>query len=145
MQAIEIAAFGPAHNLRLAERERPAPGVGEVLIEVYASGVNRPDVLQRLGHYPPPPGASDLPGLEVAGRIVDVGAGVGSWRVGDALCALVAGGGYAQSCVAPAGQCLPVPHGCDWAEAAALPETLFTVWHNVFERGRLQACLLYTS
>jgi NADPH2:quinone reductase len=120
----------------------PAPGVGEVLIRVRASGVNRPDVLQRSGAYPPPPGASDLPGLEVAGVIesgdADAMAKAGLC-IGDRVCALVAGGGYAQWCVAPAGQCLPVPAGLDDVQAAALPETFFTVWSNVFDRGRLRA------
>ena len=114
-------------------------GPGEVLIKVAAAGVNRPDVMQRMGHYPPPPGASDIPGLEVAGTIVEVGADAGEWRTGDRVCALVAGGGYAEYCVAPAPQCLPVPRGMDFVHAAAIPETFFTVWTNVFERGRLQA------
>ena len=142
MRAVEIGAFGPPEGLRLVERDRPAPGPGEVLIAVEAAGVNRPDVLQRLGKYAPPPGASDLPGLEVAGRVVEVGPvrdGVaGRWQVGEAVCALVAGGGYAELCVAPAEQCLPVPDGYSMVEAAAVPETFFTVWTNVFERGRLQ-------
>lgn len=142
MQAVEIAAFGPPEGLRLAQRPRPQAGSGEVLIRVAASGVNRPDVLQRKGHYAPPPGASDLPGLEVAG-VVESGdaaameqAGI---RVGDRVCALLAGGGYAQWCVAPVAQCLPVPAGLSDIEAASLPETFFTVWSNVFDRGRLQA------
>lgn len=143
MRAVEIGTFGPPAGLRLVERTRPRPGPGEVLIAVEAAGVNRPDVLQRLGKYAPPPGASDLPGLEVAGAIVEVGPtgdGVpGRWQVGDAVCALVAGGGYAEFCVAPAEQCLPVPAGYSMVEAAAVPETFFTVWTNVFERGRLQA------
>lgn len=142
MRAVEIASFGDPEVLRLGERPVPQPGHGELLIRVAASGVNRPDVLQRLGHYAPPPGASDLPGLEVAG-VVESGdaeamaqAGI---RVGDRVCALVAGGGYAQWCVAPVAQCLPVPEGFSDAEAASLPETFFTVWSNVFDRGRLQA------
>lgn len=142
MQAVEIAAFGPPQGLRLAERPRPQPGVGELLIRVAASGVNRPDVAQRKGNYAPPPGASDLPGLEVAG-VVESGdaaamaqAGI---RVGERVCALVAGGGYAQYCVAPVAQCLPVPTGLSDVEAASLPETFFTVWSNVFDRARLQA------
>lgn len=139
MKAIEISRYGPPEVLVLAERPAPVPGAGEVLIAVQASGVNRPDVLQRTGHYPVPPGASDLPGLEVAGVVAAVGADVAWPRVGDAVCALVAGGGYAEQCVAPAGQCLPVPQGFSMVEAAALPETFFTVWHNVFERGGLQA------
>jgi NADPH:quinone reductase len=142
MRAVEIGRFGPPEGLRLTERARPTPGPGEVLIAVEAAGVNRPDVLQRLGKYAPPPGASDLPGLEVAGRVVEVGPPIdgveGRWRSGDAVCALVAGGGYAELCVAPAAQCLPVPDGYSMVEAAALPETFFTVWTNVFERGRLQ-------
>jgi len=141
MQAIEIGAFGPPEVLRLVERPRPVPGTGEVLIRVHASGVNRPDVLQRTGAYPPPPGASDLPGLEVAGVIeegdVAALAQVGL-KLGDRVCALVAGGGYARYCVAPVGQCLPVPEGLDDVQAASLPETFFTVWSNVFDRGRLQ-------
>jgi NADPH2:quinone reductase len=116
----------------------PAPGAGEVLIKVTAAGVNRPDVLQRLGKYPPPPGASDIPGLEVAGHIAERGAGVVEWRTGDAVCALLSGGGYAEFCVAPQVQCLRPPAGLSLREAAGLPETFFTVWTNVFERGRLQ-------
>jgi NADPH:quinone reductase len=116
----------------------PEPGVGEVLIRVAAAGINRPDIMQRKGSYPPPPGASDLPGLEVAGVIEHVGTGVSEWRGGDEVCALLAGGGYAEYCVAPAAQCLPVPRGLSMVEAAALPETFFTVWTNVFDRGRLQ-------
>ncbi len=141
MQAIEISAFGAPEVLRVCERAQPVAGAGEVLIRVHASGVNRPDVLQRKGYYPPPPGASDLPGLEVAG-VVEQGdtaamaeAGL---QIGDRVCALVAGGGYAQYCVAPIAQCLPVPAGLTDAEAASLPETFFTVWSNVLDRGRLQ-------
>jgi putative PIG3 family NAD(P)H quinone oxidoreductase len=139
MRCVEIAAFGPPEGLRLVERPTPAPGPGEVLIEVHAAGVNRPDVIQRYGKYAPPPGASDIPGLEVAGLVHATGEGVERWRIGEAVCALVAGGGYADWCVAPAGQCLPVPAGCSLIEAAAMPETFFTVWTNVFERGRLAA------
>lgn len=139
MRCIEIAAFGPPEGLRLVERPSPVPGPGEVLIHVRAAGVNRPDVIQRYGKYAPPPGASDIPGLEVAGEVSGVGAGVARWRVGDRVCALVAGGGYAEQCVAPEVQCLPIPSGCSMIEAAALPETFFTVWTNVFERGRLSA------
>lgn len=142
MRAVEITSFGGPEVLRLGERPVPQPGVGELLIRVAASGINRPDVLQRMGHYAPPPGTSDLPGLEVAG-VVESGdaaamaeAGI---RVGDRVCALVAGGGYAQWCVAPVVQCLPVPDGFSDVEAASLPETFFTVWSNVFDRGRLQA------
>jgi NADPH:quinone reductase len=141
MNAIEISSPGAPEVLRLAQRPAPAPGVGEVLIRVAASGVNRPDVLQRKGVYPPPPGASDLPGLEVAGRIEGGDAAAlatAGFAVGDRICALVAGGGYAELCVAPVGQCLPVPQGLTDAEAASLPETFFTVWSNVFDRARLQ-------
>ena len=125
--------------LQPVERPDPAPGVGELLIRVAAAGVNRPDILQRQGAYPPPPGASDIPGLEVAGVVESIGAEVSGWRVGDAVCALVAGGGYASKCVAPAPQCLPVPAPLDLIAAAAIPETFFTVWTNVFDAGRLQA------
>ena len=138
MTVIEISAPGGADVLVPAERPTPSPASGGVLIRVAAAGVNRPDVMQRAGHYPPPPGASDIPGLEVAGTIVQVGADVRDWRAGDTVCALVTGGGYAEYCLAPAPQCLPVPHGCDFIHAAAIPETFFTVWSNVFERGRLQ-------
>src|SRR3954465_8637679 len=138
MIVIEIREPGEPDVLVPAERPVPAPGSGEVLIRVAAAGVNRPDVFQRLGRYAPPPGASDIPGLEVAGVIEQVGPDVGEWRVGDTVCALVTGGGYAEYCVAPAPQCLPVPRGLDLVSAAAIPETYFTVWHNVFERGRLQ-------
>jgi putative PIG3 family NAD(P)H quinone oxidoreductase len=117
----------------------PLPGAGELLIEVAAAGVNRPDVLQRKGEYPPPPGASDIPGLEVAGKVAAVGLGCNRFAVGDPVCALVSGGGYAAYCAAPEAQCLPVPKGFSMAEAAVLPETFFTVWHNLFERGRLAA------
>ncbi|MGD9773648.1 MAG: NAD(P)H-quinone oxidoreductase [Diaphorobacter sp.] len=141
MQAVAITAFGPPEGLRLVERPLPQPSVGELLIRVSASGVNRPDVLQRKGNYAPPAGVSDLPGLEVAG-VVEAGdtaameqAGI---RVGDRVCALVAGGGYAQWCVAPVAQCLPVPEGLTDVEAASLPETFFTVWSNVFDRAHLQ-------
>jgi putative PIG3 family NAD(P)H quinone oxidoreductase len=139
MTAIEIERAGGPEMLRRVERPLPLPGAGEVLIAVEAAGINRPDVLQRLGEYPPPPGASDLPGLEVAGRIAAIGLGVNRFKPGDAVCALLAGGGYASYCVAPEPQCLPVPRGFSMVEAAALPETIFTVWHNLFERGRLAA------
>lgn len=141
MRAIEIAAYGAPQVLRPVERPDPVAGAGEVLIRVAAAGVNRPDVLQRKGLYPVPPGASDLPGLEVAGRIVDGDAAAlaaAGFKLGDRVCALVAGGGYAELCVAPVGQCLPVPAGLSDVEAASLPETFFTVWSNVFDRGRLQ-------
>lgn len=139
MRCIEIAGPGGPEVLTLVERPDPIPGPGEVRIRVAAAGVNRPDVLQRLGLYPPPPDASDIPGLEVAGTIDVVGEDVGSWLAGDEVCALVSGGGYATLCVAPAPQCLPVPTGLDLVAAAAIPETLFTVWTNLFERGRLTA------
>jgi len=138
MIAIEIREPGEPDVLVPAERPRPAPGAGDVLIRVAAAGVNRPDVFQRRGRYPPPPGASDIPGLEVSGVIDALGPGVSELRVGDAVCALVTGGGYAEYCVAPAPQCLPVPRGMDVVTAAAIPETYFTVWTNVFQRGRLQ-------
>jgi NADPH:quinone reductase len=137
MLAIQIREPGEPDVLVPVERPRPAPSAGEVLIRVAAAGVNRPDVMQRRGKYPPPPGASDIPGLEIAGTIEQVGAEVTAWREGDAVCALVAGGGYAEYCVAPAPQCLPAPRGLDLVAAAAIPETFFTVWSNVFERGRL--------
>lgn len=142
MRAVEITAFGAADVLRLGERPKPQAGEGELLIRVSASGINRPDVLQRLGHYAPPPGATDLPGLEVAGVVESGDAAAllrAGLRVGDRVCALVAGGGYAEWCVAPVEQCLPVPAGLSDIEAASLPETFFTVWSNVFDRGRLQA------
>jgi len=135
---VEISSPGPPEVLRPIDRPDPSPGAGEVLIRVAAAGVNRPDVMQRQGHYPPPPGASDIPGLEVAGTIEAVGADSGNWRVGDTVCALVAGGGYATKCVAPAVQCLPVPASLDFVSAAAIPETFFTVWTNVFERAGLK-------
>ncbi len=139
MTAIEIEAPGGPEVLRAVERPVPAPGPGEVLIGVDAAGVNRPDVLQRQGKYAPPPGASDIPGLEVSGAIEALGEGVSEWKVGDRVTALVAGGGYAEYCAAPAPQCLPIPKGLDIVAAAALPETCFTVWTNVFTRGRLTA------
>lgn len=138
MTAVEITLPGGPEVLALTHRPRPTPRAGEVLIRVAAAGVNRPDCLQRQGSYPPPVGASDLPGLEVAGTIAAVGSGVSDWQVGDAVCALLTGGGYAEYCTAPAGQCLPVPRGLDRVQAAALPETFFTVWSNVFERAHLQ-------
>jgi putative PIG3 family NAD(P)H quinone oxidoreductase len=134
MQVIEIAAPGGPDVLRLAERPVPKPGPDEVLVRVAAAGVNRPDVLQRMGAYPPPPGASDIPGLEIAGTVVSAGPGA-DMLIGRRMCALVAGGGYAEYCVAPAGTCLPVPEVLRMTEAAAMPETLFTVWVNLFERG----------
>lgn len=137
MRVVEIAKFGGPEGLQVADRPVPVPGPGEVLIKVVAAGVNRPDVVQRYGKYPPPPGASDLPGLEVSGHVVARGEGVVQWQEGDALCALVSGGGYAEYCVAPQAQCLRLPGGLSLVEGAALPETFFTVWTNVFERGRL--------
>jgi putative PIG3 family NAD(P)H quinone oxidoreductase len=139
MTAIEIKQFGGPDALVAGQRPVPVPSAGEVLVAVEAAGVNRPDVLQRQGGYAPPPGASDIPGLEIAGRIVALGSGVTGWRIGDAVCALVAGGGYAEYCLAPAVQCLPPPKGYDMVRVAALPETFFTVWTNVFERGRLRS------
>ncbi|MBK9441625.1 MAG: NAD(P)H-quinone oxidoreductase [Comamonadaceae bacterium] len=141
MNAIEISAFGAPEVLHLCERPTPTPGAGEMLIRVAASGVNRPDVLQRLGQYPVPAGVSDIPGLELAGVIVQGDAGelaAAGLRLGDRVCALVAGGGYAEYCVAPIGQCLPVPQGLSDVEAASLPETYFTVWSNMMDRARLQ-------
>ncbi len=137
MTAIEITEPGPPEVLRAITRALPAPGAGEVLVKVAAAGVNRPDVLQRKGGYAPPPGASDIPGLELAGEVVACGPGVSAPRTGERVCALVAGGGYAEYAVVPAVQCLPVPGQLSLIEAAALPETFFTVWFNVFERARL--------
>ncbi len=139
MIAIGIREPGPPEVLVPVERPTPAVAAGEVLIKVAAAGVNRPDVMQRQGKYPPPPGASDIPGLEIAGEIVGVASDVTSWRTGERVCALVSGGGYAEYCSAPAPQCLPIPAGLDLIQAAAIPETFFTVWTNVFERGRLVA------
>ncbi len=141
MKAIEITSFGAPSVLQLCERPSPVAGAGEVLIRVSASGINRPDVLQRTGNYPVPPGASDLPGLEVAGVIAsgdEVAMAASGFKVGDRVCALVAGGGYAELCVAPVGQCLPSPANLSDIEAASLPETFFTVWSNVFERAALK-------
>ena len=142
MKAVEITSYGAPDVLRLGERPDPVAGAGEVLIHVAASGINRPDVLQRTGNYPVPPGASDLPGLEVAGEIVggdSAAMAAAGFKTGDRVCALVAGGGYAELCVAPVGQCLPVPTGMSDIEAASLPETFFTVWSNVFDRIKLKA------
>jgi putative PIG3 family NAD(P)H quinone oxidoreductase len=139
MKAVEIAAPGGPEALRLGERPLPAPGEGEELVKVAAAGVNRPDVEQRKGTYPPPPGASDIPGLEIAGTVAALGRGIRGWRVGDTVCALVSGGGYAEYCTAPAAQCLAVPKGLDMAQAASLPETFFTVRQNAFDRARLKA------
>lgn len=137
MRVIEIRRPGPPEVLAPANRPLPEPGPAEVLIRVAAAGVNRPDVLQRKGLYPPPPGASDLPGLEVAGEVAATGAAVSLWKTGDRVCALVNGGGYAEYVTAPETQCLPIPAGLSAVEAASLPETFFTVWTNVFERARL--------
>ena len=137
MQAIEIAEAGGPEVLRISDFPVPEPGDGEVLIKVIAAGVNRPDVMQRLGLYPPPPGAPDIPGLEVAGTVAALGPDASGVQEGDAVCALVIGGGYAEYCVAPASLCLPVPEALTTVQAAAVPETFFTVWTNVFDRGRL--------
>ena len=142
MRVVEISGFGAPDVLRLAERAVPTPGAGEALVRVAASGINRPDVLQRKGHYAPPAGASDVPGLELAGVIESGDAAAlaqAGFKVGDRVCALVAGGGYAEFCVVPIGQCLPVPASLTDVEAASLPETFFTVWSNVFDRGQLNA------
>ncbi|HTN65409.1 MAG TPA: NAD(P)H-quinone oxidoreductase [Burkholderiaceae bacterium] len=139
MRAIEITQYGAPEVLQLCQRPLPLLNPGEVLIKVHAAGVNRPDVLQRAGHYPVPPGASDLPGLEIAGAIVDGDLAGSHFQIGDMVCALVQGGGYAEYCTAPLRQCLPVPRGLSALEAASLPETFFTVWSNVFDRARLAA------
>jgi NADPH2:quinone reductase len=139
MLAIEISSPGGPDVLVPVERPVPSISAGEVLVKVAAAGVNRPDVLQRQGRYPPPPGVTDIPGLEIAGTIEAIGPAVTSWRVGDAVCALVSGGGYAEFCAVPAPQCLPIPRGFDVTHAAGIPETTFTVWTNVFDRGRLAA------
>src|ERR671912_1876168 len=138
MLAIEISAWGAPEVLKAVERPDPKPRAGEVLVRVEAAGVNRPDMMQRLGKYPPPPGASDIPGLEIAGTVVDAN-GDPRWREGNRVCALVAGGGYAELCAVPALQCLPMPVSMDATRAAAIPETYFTVWTNLFQRGRLRA------
>ncbi|MDQ2657495.1 MAG: NAD(P)H-quinone oxidoreductase [Bacteroidota bacterium] len=140
MKAIVITHPGESNVLQISERARPSCGAQDVLIKVMAAGVNRPDIAQRKGKYPPPKGASvDIPGLEVAGVIAEVGGEVTSWTVGDKVCALLTGGGYAEYCAVPAGQCLGVPHGLSFVEAASLPETFFTVWSNVFDRGRFKS------
>ena len=139
MRAVEITRFGPPDVLQIVDRPDPTPAAGEILIDVAAAGVNRPDVIQRLGKYPPPPGASDLPGLEVAGVVAALGADVRGWNVGDPICALLAGGGYAEKAAVPHEQCLPIPRGLTAIQAAGIPETFFTVWTNVFQRGKLQA------
>ncbi len=138
MTAIEITTPGGPDVLKPLTMPTPAPGAGEVLIKVAAAGVNRPDVLQRIGAYPPPPGASEIPGLEIAGEVVALGEGASLWKTGDKVCALVAGGGYAEYCCVHETNALPVPDGLTMAEAAGVPETFFTVWTNVFERGALK-------
>jgi len=138
MTVIEITEPGGPNVLKPGTRDVPSPADGEVLVKVQAAGVNRPDVLQRLGAYPPPPGASDIPGLEIAGEVVALGNGVDNLNVGDQVCSLVTGGGYAEYCVAPAPQCMPIPKGLSITEAGAVPETFFTVWNNVFDRSGLK-------
>jgi NADPH:quinone reductase len=139
MRAVEISMPGPPDVLRVVERPMPTAGADDVLVRVVAAGVNYPDTVQRRGKYAPPPGASDIPGLEIAGVVDSIGEHVTQWKIGDRVCALVTGGGYAEYCVAPAAQCLPIPAGLDFIAAATLPETFFTVWTNVFDRGRLRA------
>ncbi len=139
MTAIAIRAPGGPEMLVAEQRPVPQPGDGEVLVKVAAAGVNRPDVMQRMGHYPPPKGATDIPGLEIAGAVVALGAGVTRWKLGDTVMALVVGGGYAEYCPAHESHCLPVPAGLSLKEAAAIPETFFTVWHNLFERGKIKS------
>ena len=136
MRVVDYAGAGGVDVIRPTERETPRPGAGEVLIRVAAAGVNRPDIIQREGRYPPPPGASDIPGLEVSGHIAALGAGVTDWAEGEAVCALIAGGGYADYALAPVETLLPIPDGLSLEHAAGLPETAFTVWSNVFDRGR---------
>lgn len=139
MTAVEISEYGGPEVLKTTTRPTPKPGAEDALIRVTAAGVNRPDAIQRAGHYPPPPGQSDLPGLEISGEVVAIGAGVDGLSVGDKVCALTPGGGYAEYCVAPAKHCLPLPDGVSAADAAGIPETFFTVWHNVFQRAYLRA------
>src|SRR5258708_22481179 len=139
MTCVEIKTPGGREALVPATRPVPQPKAGELLIRVAATGVTRPDLAQRAGHYPPPPGASDLPGLEAAGTVVAIGSGVNGWKEGDTVCALTPGGSYAEYCTAPAPQCLPPPKGFDMLHAAALPENYFTVWHNLFEPRQLEA------
>ena len=139
MTAVEIARPGGPEVLRPARRPVPTPGSGEILIEVHAAGINRPDILQRQGNYPPPPGASDIPGLEVAGRVSAIGENVQGWTIGAPVCALLAGGGYAEFTAAPVEQCLPIPAGLSMSEAAAIPETLFTCWTNLVDGGHLKS------
>jgi len=137
MQAIIIPQAGGPEVFEIGQRLIPQPAACEVLIKVAAAGINRPDIAQRKGIYPPPPGASDIPGLEIAGTITALGEGVGRWHIGDKVCGLVSGGGYAEYCTIPEGQCLPKPENLSFAEAASLPETYFTVWSNVFDRAKL--------
>ncbi|MFC6632257.1 NAD(P)H-quinone oxidoreductase [Microbulbifer taiwanensis] len=139
MRFIDLPEHGGPEVMQLAQGDKPVPAAGEVLIRVTAAGVNRPDIVQRMGYYPPPPGASPIMGLEVAGEVVALGDGVDRWQAGDSVCALANGGGYAEYVAVPADQCLPVPDGLSIVEAAALPETFFTVWSNVFDRAQLQA------
>jgi NADPH2:quinone reductase len=139
MTCVEITKFGGPEVLVPTTRPVPQPKAGEILIKVAATAVNRPDIAQRMGNYAPPPGASDLPGLEAAGTVAALGEGVSGWAIGDAICALTPGGSYAEYCVVPAPQCLPPPKGFDLLHAAALPENYFTVWHNLFERGQLKS------
>ena len=139
MTCIEITRYGGPEVLVPATRPVPRPKAGEILIKVAATAVNRPDIAQRMGNYAPPPGASDLPGLEAAGTVAELGEGVSGWNIGDEICALTPGGSYAEYCIVPAPQCLPLPKGFDLLHAAALPENYFTVWHNLFERGQLKA------
>ena len=146
MSVVEITAFGGPDVLALKTRAVPVPGEGELLIEVAAAGLNRADIMQREGNYPPPAGASDILGLEVSGTVVAIGPAVTAWSVGDRVCALMTGGGYGEYCVAPAPQCLPVPDTVTLVDAAALPEAYYTVWTNLFERGRLsdgEICLVH--
>lgn len=140
MQVVEFSGAGGPEVLRMAQRPVPKPGPGEVVVRVAAAGVNRPDIQQRRGLYPPPPGASDLPGLDVAGEVAGVGEGVDHLRIGDAVCALANGGGYAQFCSVPALQCMPLPAGFSFARAASLPEVFFTAWNNIILLGRLAPC-----
>src|SRR5437868_15083118 len=138
MTVIAIRAPGGSGMLVPEQRAVPQPGAREVLVNAAAAGVNRPDVMQRRGLYPPPKGATDIPGLEIAGEVAALGTGVARWKIGDQVMALVVGGGYAQYCLAHESHCLPIPAGLPLKEAAAIPETFFTVWHNLFERGRLK-------
>ena len=137
--SVEITQPGGPEVLQATSRPMPAPTDSQLLIQVAAAGINRPDVFQRMGFYPPPPGVTDIPGLEVSGTVVAVGAGVTNWAIGDQVCALLAGGGYAEYALAEESLCLPIPEGLDLVDAAALPETCFTVWHNLFERAELKA------